>query len=162
MGEGFVRGWGWWALVFVLRVVLKKKEKKMKMEWKTRSTRFEEIVKWMKRRKKEEERKGRWKVEVWGLLDTLVCVYIPFVCRTSYSMESSLLPGSLSFLFFNEMGSVWNTRRIIITIINEISRLPVRDAPPFFLLEWQLTDNFLSAFASLHPYFVVKWNVFLQ
>ena len=45
MGEGFVRDWGWWALVFVLRVVLKKKEKKMKMEWKTRSTRFEEIVK---------------------------------------------------------------------------------------------------------------------
>jgi len=28
MGEGFVRGWGWWALVFVLRVVLKKKRKK--------------------------------------------------------------------------------------------------------------------------------------
>lgn len=27
MGEGFVRGWGWWALVFVLRVVLKKKKK---------------------------------------------------------------------------------------------------------------------------------------
>jgi len=27
MGEGFVRGWGWWALVFVLRVVLKKEKK---------------------------------------------------------------------------------------------------------------------------------------
>ena len=34
MGEGFVRGWGWWALVFVLRVVFeKKKRKKVKMEW---------------------------------------------------------------------------------------------------------------------------------